>query len=262
MKGTQVVIGAYIPRDSVLHRMDPRIKWLLTLLLAYDLYRGSQLWDLLPFAVIVLAGLGISRIGWRSGWSALRPVWPLLLLLAFVHLFFDEGQTLWQAGPLHLTREGLTAAGLTTVQFIFLFLSAALLSWTTAPLELAQGLESLFAPLKKIGIPVHSLAMAVVLAYRFFPVLSREWEKIVCAQRARGADFSRGSFLRRMRHLASLVVPLLILTFERAEELSIAMEARCYRGDKGRSQFHKLSLGKKDVFALLSLILLSIPFWM
>jgi energy-coupling factor transport system permease protein len=256
-------IGLYIPGQSFMHRLDPRTKWVITLLVAVDVYRIHTFLALLPLFLLVVLGLVLSQTRLHAVGKALRPVLPLMMLFALVHLFFDTGQPWLQAGPFLVTREGLYMAGLTFLQFALLFLAAALLSWTTSPLELARGLEQLFSPLKRVGVPVHAFAMSISLAWRFFPILSREWNRIKIAQVSRGADLEHGSFPRRMRHLAALVIPLLIHTFERAEELAAAMDARAYRGDHGRTPSPSSPLKLGDLGALLIAVGLSISlFWL
>jgi energy-coupling factor transport system permease protein len=262
MTQNRLSIGTYIHRNSFLHRLDPRTKWIITLLLAVDIYRVKSFPSLIPIAFLIILGILLAQTRMHEVRNALRPIFPLMALMAVIHICFDQGHAVYIAGPIQVTREGLYTAGLTSLQFALLFLAAALLGWTTVPTELASGLERMFTPLKRLGIPVHAIAMTVALAYRFFPILTREWHRIKLAQMARGANLEHGSFIRRMRHLASLVIPLLIHTFERAEELSIAMDARAYRGDIGRTHYYRRSLRRMDVISLIVSLILSISlFW-
>ncbi|NLY30462.1 MAG: energy-coupling factor transporter transmembrane protein EcfT [Firmicutes bacterium] len=245
-----ITIGQYIPGESLLHRLDPRTKILVTLLLVVGLFFIDT------YLGYGLAALYIALAIFRSGipprflFRGLRPVIIIILLTFMLNSFMTEGEILWQWGFLTLTKEGLSKGGMLAIRLILLIVGTSILTLTTSPLALTDGLESLLRPGKRIGIPAHELAMMMTIALRFIPTLLEETEKIMKAQMARGADFESGNLLQRARSLLPLLVPLFVSAFRRADDLAVAMEARCYRGGEGRTKLKQLAFHTTDFLVL------------
>ncbi len=245
-----IAIGQYIPGESMLHRLDPRTKIAVTLLLVVGLFFiDSYLGYGLAALYIALAVLN-SGIPARFLFRGLKPVIIIILLTFALNSFLTEGEIIWQWGFLSLTKEGLYKGGLLAVRLILLIVGTSILTLTTSPLALTDGLESLLRPGRRVGIPAHELAMMMTIALRFIPTLLEETEKIMKAQMARGADFESGNLLQRAKSLLPLLVPLFVSAFRRADELAIAMEARCYRGGEGRTKLKQLAFRPADFFVL------------
>ncbi len=245
-----ITIGQYIPGESLLHRLDPRTKILVTCFLVVGLFFIDS------FLGYGLAALYIGLAVLRSGipprylFRGLRPVIAIILLTFLLNCFMTEGEILWQWGFLTLTREGLSRGGMLAIRLILLIVGTSILTLTTSPIALTDGLESLLRPGKRLGIPAHELAMMMTIALRFIPTLLEETEKIMKAQMARGADFESGNLLQRAKSLLPLLVPLFVSAFRRADELAVAMEARCYRGGEGRTKLNQLAFRWADYLAI------------
>lgn len=245
-----VTIGQHIPGNSVIHRLDPRTKILGTTLLIVLLFLVKS------FIGYGLVALGIalvvfaSEIPWSYVIRGLRPLFVILILTVGLHLFMTEGRVIFQLWFLKVTWEGLVRGVMMGTRLILLIVGTSLLTLTTSPIQLTDGIESLLKPGKKIGIPAHELAMMMTIALRFIPTLLEETEKIMKAQMARGADFQSGGLMQRAKSLVPLLVPLFVNAFRRADDLAIAMEARGYRGGEGRTKFRELRFQKLDVVAL------------
>jgi energy-coupling factor transport system permease protein len=241
--GSALVIGQYLPRPSVLHRLDPRTKILITTGLAVILFFVPSFVGLGAFALWLLGLLVVGQIPLRYALRGLRPLVILLVLTAFLNTFFAAGDPtpeLFRLGPLVATQGGLRTGLYVSARLVLLVLVTSMLTFTTSPVELTDGLERLLRPLARMGLPAHELAMMMTIALRFIPTLLAETEKIMKAQMARGADFERGNLFRRARAFVPVLVPLMIGAFRRSEELALAMEARCYRGGQGRSHMKEL----------------------
>jgi energy-coupling factor transport system permease protein len=244
-----VAIGQYVVGDSVVHRLDPRTKILAVLLLMITLFtvRGWAPYSVL--AVLVVGAYPLAGISPRYMWRSLRPVLFILFFTVTINLFWTRGEVVWRFWRLAVTREGLELAGTMSARLMLLVTSAALLTLTTSPISLTDGLERLLTPGKRIGIPAHELALMLTIALRFIPTLIDEAEKIMKAQMARGADFAQGGLVQRARSLLPLLVPLFVSSFRRADELATAMEARCYRGGEGRTRLRELRFSGLDAAA-------------
>ncbi len=245
-----ITIGQYIPGNSAIHRLDPRTKiigtvLLIVLLFMVDSFTGYALAALAIFAVVQL-----SEIPWRIVVRGLRPLFVILLLTVSLHLFMTEGTPIFRIWFLEVTWEGLIRGVMMGVRLALLVMGTSLLTLTTSPINLTDGIESLLKPGKRIGIPAHELAMMMTIALRFIPTLLEEAEKIMKAQMARGADFQGGGLVQRAKSLIPLLVPLFVNAFRRADELAIAMEARGYRGGEGRTKFKELHFNRDDVVAM------------
>ncbi|NMB25518.1 MAG: energy-coupling factor transporter transmembrane protein EcfT [Firmicutes bacterium] len=250
-----ITIGQYIPGDSILHQLDPRTKILVTLLLVIGLFFIDSFWGYGAVAVYIGLAILLSGIPPRFLFRGLRPVLAIIILTFVLNSFMTEGEPIWQWGFLVLTKDGLVRGGMLAVRLILLIVGTSILTLTTSPIALTDGLESLLNPGKKMGIPAHELAMMMTIALRFIPTLLEEAEKIMKAQMARGADFESGNLIQRAKSLLPLLVPLFVSAFRRADELAVAMEARCYRGGEGRTKLNLLVFRAVDYLALVGSVL-------
>ncbi len=247
-----ITLGQYMPGNTVIHRLDPRNKIILTILyIAIIFCVASPVWYILPLAYVLL----VTRLSGLKVQSLLKSIKPLrfLLLLTFVlNLFFSTGETLWiHWGILKITREGFITAVHFGMRLVFLVAGTSLLTLTTSPIALSDGIEQLLSPLKILHFPAHELAMMMTIALRFIPTLIEEADKIMKAQMARGADFESGNLLKRAKAMVPLLVPLFVSAFRRAGDLAMAMEARCYHGGAGRTRLRVLKFTLNDLWALL-----------
>jgi len=253
-----IILGQYLPGDTPLHRLDPRVKigavMVLSILIFAAAPAGIALISLFLAAVIRMAGLTAARTA-----AALRPVAIFMALIFFLHLFGTEGRPLIALSPLPLaiTREGLSQAAQVTWQFAALVIGAAVLTTTTLPSDLVGGIERLLRPLGRVGIPSQEIAVMIALAFRFVPILLEEYDRLRTAQMARGADFTTGSLRLRWRAATALAVALLFSAFRRADELTLAMEARGYRRGP-RTTLHELKMTRTDAaaFAVMAALVL------
>ena len=242
-----ITIGQYFPGNSVVHRMDPRFKIVMTLLFIVMLFLGEHLYSLGYGLVYCLIALLLSRIPVKMIWKSVRPLLPILLITAALDMFFlDDGTVYFHWHFLKITSDGVNTAVLMVVRIIVLLVGSSLLTYTTSPIALTDAIERLLAPLKRLHVPVHAFAIAL----RFIPTLLEETDRIMTAQKARGASFSEGSMLQRAKALVPIFVPLFVSSFRRAEELATAMECRCYRGDEGRTKMRQLHAAGRDYAAM------------
>ena len=253
-----ITLGQYFPGKSPIHRLDPRAKVLMTFvyIVAIFLARGFVTYGIM--LALVLFAVALSRIPLRMFLKGLRSLFIIMVLTGLLTVFYTEGQVLAQWWIFRITLEGLIAAGRILLRFLMLMTGTFLLTYTTSPIQLTDALERLFKPLGKIRVPVHELAMMMTIALRFIPTLIEEADKIMNAQRARGADFESGNLFRRARALVPLLVPLFVSAFRRAEDLAIAMESRCYSGGRGRTRLRVLVFRAADITVLVSFLLLSV----
>lgn len=252
-----ITLGQFFPGNSVVHRMDPRTKLLFLVVYIVALFMaGSWLSYGLVFLFLVTT-IAISRIPLKSLLRGLKPLVVILLFTAVLNLFFTGGKTVWaEFWGIQITKEGVLRAVFMVLRIMMLVTGTFLLTYTTSPIALTDGLESLLSPLKKIKVPVHELAMMMCIALRFVPTLIEETDKIMSAQKARGADFENGNLIRRVKALVPVLVPLFISAFRRADELATAMECRCYHGGEGRTKMKLLRYKRRDYFAFLAAVLL------
>jgi energy-coupling factor transport system permease protein len=245
-----VTIGQHIPGDSVIHRLDPRTKILSAMFLIVLLFvvKGFVGYGLVALGLALV--IRASRIPWKFVIRGLRPLMVILVLTLTLHLFMTEGRVIFQVWFLKVTWEGLIRGLMMGTRLVLLILGTSMLTLTTSPMQLTDGIETLLKPGKKIGIPAHELAMMMTIALRFIPTLLEETEKIMKAQMARGADFQSGGIMQRARSLIPLLVPLFVNAFRRADDLAIAMEARGYRGGEGRTKLKELKFQRLDAVAL------------
>ena len=208
------------------------------------------MWGLLLGVLFGFAAYLISRIPLSMIWKSMKPVVPIVIFTAVLNLFLSTGDPLWQWKFLKITREGIETAVFMSVRILCLIAGTSLLTYTTSPIALTDGIERLLSPLKKIKLPVHELAMMMTIALRFIPTLIEETDKIMSAQKARGADFESGNIFQRAKALVPILVPLFISAFRRADELATAMECRCYHGGEGRTALHVLRFRPADLWVL------------
>jgi energy-coupling factor transport system permease protein len=250
--------GQYVPVESPIHRLDPRTKILATLVLAVVVFLAHGIGGLAAYAALLAALILASRIPVGYVLHGLRPVFVLLALTFALQIIFEPpgGHVIFHRGPIAITREGITLAVYYSLRFALLIVATSLMTFTTSPVELTDGLERLLRPFRRIGVPAHELALMMTIALRFIPTLIEETDKIMKAQMARGAEFTQGSLVRRARALVPLLVPLFVGSFRRAEALALAMEARCYRGGDQRTRMTELVLRPRDyaAFAVLALV--------
>lgn len=254
-----ITIGQYFPGDSVVHKMDARFKLIMTLLFIVMLFMGSHLYSLIFGILFCLLALALSKIPFRLIWKSIRVLLPILAITAVLDVFFIDGDNvLFKWHFIQVTTDGIRTAVLMIVRIVVLLAGTSLLTYTTSPIALTDAIERLLSPLKKIHVPVHAFAMMMTIALRFIPTLLEETDKIMTAQKARGASFSEGNLLQRAKALVPVLVPLFVSAFRRAEELATAMECRCYRGDEGRTKMRQLHAARRDYAAMtVTLILLA-----
>lgn len=242
--------GQYYPGESPVHRLDPRTKIVVTgglVVVLFFLYR----WPAFALVgVLLMGGLLVAGIPPRLLWRSLRSILAIIAFTFVLQLFMTPGPVWFRLGPLTATWPGLRMGMVTAGRLVLLILSTSLLTFTTSPIALTDGLEYLLRPLRRVGVPAHEIAMMMSIALRFIPTLLEEAEKIMKAQMARGADFQSGNVIRRARSMVPILVPLFVGAFRRADDLAMAMEARCYRGGEGRTRLRVLRMGASDLAAL------------
>lgn len=245
-----ITIGQYYPANSKLHRLDPRVKIVCTLLFLISLFCFQNIWGYVVATVFLASIIRISKVPFKFIVKGLRPVIMLLMITVLFNLFLTKtGAVIFEAWILKITDEGLRTAGFMTVRLIYLILGSSLMTFTTTPNALTDGIEKLLWPLRKIKLPVHEIAMMMSIALRFIPILLEETDKIMKAQIARGADLESGNIIQKAKAMIPILVPLFVSAFRRATDLAMAMEARCYRGGEGRTKMKPLVYQKKDYIA-------------
>ena len=241
-----ITLGQYFPGNSLLHRFDPRSKILFTVLFIAAIFLCKGLVSYGITLLILLMMIGISKVQPRVFLKGMKPVVFIVVCTAILNLFYTSGTVLWSWGILKITEEGIWKAGFMVLRILMLIACTLLLTYTTSPILLTDGLEKLLRPLKKLHFPVHELSMMMSIALRFIPTLIEETDKIMSAQKARGADFDSGNLIQKAKALIPILIPLFISSFRRAEELAIAMECRCYHGDEGRTSLRQLRYAGRD----------------
>lgn len=245
-----ITIGQYYPAKSVVHRLDPRVKLVSTLLYLISLFLFRSISGYLVATVFLVTVIRISRVPFSFIVRGLKPVVLLLMITVLFNLFLTRsGDVLFHAWIITITEGGLVTAVYMAVRLIYLIIGSSLMTFTTTPNELTDGIEALLHPLNKIRVPVHEVAMMMSIALRFIPILMEETDKIMKAQLARCADFESGNIIKRAKGLVPLLVPLFISAFRRANDLAMAMEARCYRGGEHRTKMKPLHYERRDFVA-------------
>ena len=250
-----ITIGQYYPARSVLHRLDPRVKLVATLLYLISLFLFKNILGYLVTTVFLIAIIKLSKVPFRYIMRGMKPIMMLLLITLLFNLFLTrEGDVLFHAWIFTITEGGLRTAILMAIRLVYLITGSSLMTFTTTPNELTDGIESLLKPLNKIHVPVHEIAMIMSIALRFIPTLIEETEKIMKAQAARGADFESGNFLHRLKNMLPILLPLFASAMRRANELAYAMDARCYHGGEGRTKMKPLRYGYRDMIGYISIV--------
>lgn len=251
-----ISFGQYIPRESLIHNLDPRIKILSCLAIIISLFLITEFLGYLILGSIIMIGIIISRVHPKFVFRGLRPILFIVIFTLIIHLFMTEGEILYRLGFLKITKEGLIRGLFISCRLFILILTTSLLTLSTSPISLTDGIERLLSFFKFIGMPAHEIAMMMTIALRFIPTLLEETEKIMKAQISRGADFESGNIFNRTKNLIPILIPLFVSAFRRADELAIAMEAKCYRGGEGRTHFRQLKIRMVDIltFVLIGVI--------
>ena len=253
-----ITLGQYFPGDTLIHKLDPRTKLLCVILYIVALFnaKGPLTYGIM-IAVLAVCIL-ISRVEWKALTRGLKPVYFIVAFTAIMNMFFTNGTPVADVWLVrHITWEGIIAAVQMVLRIVMLIMGTFLMTYTTSPIALTDGLEHLLSPLKKLRFPVHELAMMMSIALRFIPTLIEETDKIMSAQRARGADFESGNLMQRAKAMIPLLVPLFISAFRRADELAVAMECRCYHGGEGRTRLRQLKYGGNDWIALILFLVIT-----
>lgn len=245
-----ITLGQYFPGNTVVHRLDPRTKLLLVIVYIVALFLCKWFFSYAVVLIFLITAIALSRIRLKALFKGLKPLLIIIVFTAVINLLYSDGRTLVEFWIFRITYEGLLNAFFLILRIMMLVMGTFLLTYTTSPIALTDGLESLLSPLKLVRFPVHELAMMMSIALRFIPTLIEETDKIISAQKARGADFETGNIFRRAKALVPILVPLFVSAFRRADELATAMECRCYHGGKGRTKMKQLHYRANDVFAL------------
>lgn len=256
-----ITIGQYIPGDSYVHKLDPRIKIILSMLFVVGLFLVNDFRGYIFIIPFMFFTILISKLKFKYIYKGLKPIFILLMITGILNIFMIQGKNppWFTFSFISIYKEGVYTATFMMLRLVFLIVGTSILTLTTSPIELTDGIENLLSPFKKIGIPAHELAMMMTIALRFIPTLIDETDKIMKAQMARGANFETGNIFTRAKNLIPLLVPLFISSFRRADELAMAMEARCYRGGEGRTRMKQLNMTYRDVIATFtSLIFLAL----
>lgn len=247
-----ITIGQFFPGKSIVHRLDSRIKLLLTVMFIIMLFMADTFLGLLIGVLFIGFAYIVSSIPLKMIFKSVKPIVPLIVLTAILNLFFiSTGDVLVHWWIFKITTGSLQTAVFMVVRIIALIVGTSLLTYTTSPIALTDAIERILSPLKKIKLPVHEVAMMMTIALRFIPTLVEETDKITMAQKARGADMESGSILKRAKALVPILIPLFVSAFRRAEELAMAMECRCYHGGEGRTRLKQLHLAMRDLYAVI-----------
>ena len=258
-----ITLGQYYPGYSAIHNLDARLKIILTLLYMVSVFIASDFAGYVIIFIFVATAIKISKVPVRFIMRGLKPIFLIIAFTFILNMLMTDGTVIVQFWVIKITYEGLYRAIFMALRIVFLIIGSSILTFTTKPVKMTDGMESLFKPFVRFGLPAHELAMMMTIALRFIPTLLEETDKIMKAQISRGADFETGSIFKRAKNLIPIFIPLLIGAFRMASDLAMAMEARCYRGGEGRTKLHVFKFRRKDavaiiVFAIfLSLVILS-----
>ncbi len=244
-----ITLGQYINGDSVIHRLDPRVRLILTLAYIIVLFMFNTLLQMVLALIFILLAYALVKIPAKMLLKSLKPIIPIILFTSVLNMFFIKGDVIFSFWKISVTKQGLYYAAMMSLRVICLIASSSLLTYTSTPIQLTSALESLFSPLSRIGLPVNDLAMMMTIALRFIPTLLEETDKIMAAQKSRGANLDTGNFIQRAKALTPILIPLFVSAFRRADELALAMECRCYNGGEGRTRLNALRIRGLDWIA-------------
>lgn len=253
-----ITLGQYFPGESIIHRSDPRVKIVLTIILIITLMVIESYTAFLFYAILSFGAVFTSKIPIRYTLKGLKPIMLIIVFAALMNILFTPGTAIFSFKFIRITYEGIQLATKMGLRLALLVISTSLLTLTTTPIALTDGLERLFEPLKHIKVPVHEFAMMMTIALRFIPILLEETDKIMKAQASRGADFETGNIVKKAKSFIPILVPLFVSAFRRADELADAMNARCYRGGIGRTRMNELNLSKIDIIVCLIVMIFEI----
>lgn len=241
-----ITIGQYFPGNSIVHRLDSRFKIILTALYIVMVFSADSFAGIAVSALYALIAFSLSHIKLSLMWKNIKHIIPIISMTAVMNLFFIDGEPLLELGFITITDKAVESAVYMILRIVLLIAGSSLLTYTTSPISLTDAIERLLSPLKKIKMPVHEMAMMMTIALRFIPTLIDETDKIMSAQKSRGADWETGKLTDRAKALVPIFIPLFVSAFRRAEELAVAMECRCYRGGEGRTRLRQLKSGTAD----------------
>ena len=250
-----ITLGQYYPGDSCVHRLDARTKIIATLLYLIELFIVNNFYGFLIAAAALFAVIAISKVPLKFIFRGLTAVFLIIAFTFVLNLFMVDGRVLWHWKFLTITYEGLMRAFFMAVRLVLIIIGSSIMTLTTKPVELTDGLEKLLSPFSKIGLPSHEIALMMTIALRFIPTLMEETDKIIKAQQARGADFESGNLFQRAKNLIPILVPLFVSSFRIAQDLALAMEARCYHGGPGRTRMNEIRFDRGDAVAAILVIL-------
>ena len=250
-----ITLGQYYPGDSWVHRLDARTKIIATLLYLIELFVVNNFYGFLIAAAALFAVIAVSKVPLKFIFRGLTAVFVIIAFTFLLNLFMVEGRVLWHWKFLTITYEGVARAFFMAVRLVLIIIGSSIMTLTTKPVELTDGLEKLLSPFSKIGLPSHEIALMMTIALRFIPTLMEETDKIIKAQQARGADFESGNLFQRAKNLIPILVPLFISSFRIAQDLALAMEARCYHGGRGRTRMNEIRFERGDAVAAVLMVL-------
>ena len=253
-----ITLGQFFPGNSILHRLDPRVKIILSFMLIILIFLVDEMISYSILTIIILSLITISKIPFAAVIKSLKPLIWIAIFTFLVHLVSHDGEVLYECFLFTITNEGIYKGITITLRLILLIVLSSLLMFTTSPLKLTDATEKLLSPLSRFGVPAHELAMMMTIALRFIPTLLEETDKIIKAQSARGVDFESGNIIKRAKSMVPILVPLFLSAFRRADELAMAMEARCYRGGEGRTHMKKLQITSLDYTAITIIFIISV----
>ncbi|MEE3381684.1 MAG: energy-coupling factor transporter transmembrane component T [Succiniclasticum sp.] len=261
-----ITLGQYYPGNSFVHCLDPRTKILVTLLLIVAIFLAQSVPAYVALWVMVFFVIAISKLPFLLVFKSVKPLLFIILLTLAMHVFVGQGETvLYQWKFIRITQEGIAMGIKMSMRLMLLLMISSVLTFTTSPIVLTDGIESLLRPFRCIGVPAHELAMMMTIALRFIPTLLEETDRIIKAQTSRGADFQSGNILQKAKNMLPILIPLFISAFRRADDLAVAMEARCYRGGEGRTRMHQLAYRGGDaaafVFGIAMIVFLVLLRW-
>lgn len=252
-----VIVGQYYPAGSLIHRMDPRAKILISIFFMIILFLANNFYGFSVLAIFAALSIFLSRVPLKILLRGLKPILFILLFTMALHLFLTPGPLMFQIGPFKATWSGAVQGLFIGTRLIILIMFTSLLTLTTSPIELTDGLEDVLKPFSRLGVPAHEIAMMMTIALRFIPTLLEEADRIMKAQMARGADFETGNMIQRAKSLVPLLVPLFVSAFRRADDLATAMESRCYRGGQGRTRMRELHMTVTDYLSIVVVVMMS-----
>ncbi|AOH38703.1 energy-coupling factor transporter transmembrane component T family protein [Dialister pneumosintes] len=255
---TDITLGQYYPGESFIHQMDPRTKIVCTMIFIAAIFLASS-----PLSYVVITGflaltIFYSNIPLKLVVKSIKPLWFILIFTFLIHIFTTPGQMFFTFGIIHASKEGIVYGAYMTLRLVYLITFSSLLTYTTSPIVLTDGIEALLMKFHKLGVPAHELAMMMSIALRFIPTLLEETDRIMKAQVSRGANFTTGSIMQKAKSMIPVLVPLFVSAFRRADDLATAMEARCYRGGEGRSKMHQLCYTNKDRIGFAAVMLVTL----